>query len=205
MSPKHLEQWVFARDFGKTRPVFFRKFNFRGRARPISGKLIDSHFSTNALFWMSFPEIGLFHAPKFWNWRFDEFSRNRSSPCPRKGSIRVNRTSCLRNPENFLKNDFKNVFSKSWKWVISLTQKLDIKGGARNEFHCGIDDPISVGRISISPHSIWINFVSLNREWITHLLNVLILFDKITLFRRRLAVFMIHSITRVSAKLKIGG
>ena len=76
----------------------------------------------------------------------------------------------------------------SSKWVIILTQKLDMKGGARNEFHCGIDDPISVGRISISPHSIWINFVSLNREWITHLLNVLILFDQITLFRRRHAV-----------------
>ena len=55
-------------------------------------------FQLNALFWMSFPEIGLFHAPKVWNWRLDEFSRNRSSSCPRNLSIRVNRT-CLRNPD----------------------------------------------------------------------------------------------------------
>ena len=94
MSPKHLEQWVFARDFGKTRPVFFRKFNFRGRARPISGKLIDSHFSTNALFWMSFPEIGLFHAPKLENKRLDEFSIKRSSSCPVNLPIRVMNTGC---------------------------------------------------------------------------------------------------------------
>ena len=40
-------------------------------------------FQLNVLFWMSFPEIGLCHAPKFLNWRLDKFSRNRSSSCPR--------------------------------------------------------------------------------------------------------------------------
>ena len=56
--------------------------------------------------------------------------------------------------------------------------------------------PHLCGGISISSHSSlsqkWINFVSLNRKWITHLLNVLILFDQIAIFAA--SVFMIHSI-----------
>ena len=38
-----------------------------------------------------------------------------------------------------------DMSAKYFKFLSWLTQVRDMKGGARNEFHCGIDDPISVG------------------------------------------------------------
>ena len=46
------------------------------------------------------------------------------------------------NVEPLYKTD---VSAKYFKFLSWLTQVRDMKGGARNEFHCGIDDPISVG------------------------------------------------------------
>ena len=52
-----------------------------------SSKII---FRPNSLFWMSFREIGPKHAPKLYNWRLDEFSRNQSGSCPGNLPIGVN-------------------------------------------------------------------------------------------------------------------
>ena len=49
---------------------------------------------------------------------------------------------------------FDHYFKQIMKMSHKSESKIRHKGGARNEFHCGFDDPISVGRISISPHSI---------------------------------------------------
>ena len=68
-------------DFWKTRPVFFRNFNFQGMSW--------------IQVWTSFPEIGL----EFFEYHFstsysilDELSRNRSSSCPGNLPIRFHQS-----------------------------------------------------------------------------------------------------------------